>query len=174
MRLKEKKGFSLIEMVVYASLLAALSVWLVTISMHMVNAYFLLRAEREVIGNARVLLESVSKNIAEASEVYAPTSRFDSDIGQLSLLTSEGAMPEHETAYVDFWVDNGRLWMRKEGQTSLVLSSTAVRVSQFRLERITQSLSHQAVKITLRIEYGRPKFTANTMLHATMALRGNY
>lgn len=171
---KEKKGIGLVEMVVYAALLAAISVWLINASMHLVNTYFLLRAEREVMGNARVLLEYVTKNIAEASEVYALTSRFDNDTGQLSLLTLSGATPEHTAAYVDFWVDNGRLWTRKEGQTPLPLSSASVRVSKFRLERITQSLSRQAVKITLHVEYNRPKFTASTTVNATTALRGNY
>ena len=171
---QEKKGFSLIEMVVYAALLASISVWLINASMHVVNTYFLLRAEREVMGNARVLLEGVTKSVAEATDVYAPTSRFESDTGQLSLLTLQGMMPEHTTAYLDFWVDNGRLWTRKEGQVALALSSASVRVSQFRLERITQSLGHQAVKITLRIDYARLKFTASTTVNATTALRGNY
>jgi hypothetical protein len=167
-------GTSLIEAVIYVALLAAISSLLVNFLLQIGDAYHRVRAEREVLSNARLLIETIGKAVAQADEVYAPTSRFDIDPGQLSLVTTLGAPPEHTTRYLDFWVDNGRLWLRQEGEAALPLSASSVRVTRFRLERVVQGLNRRGVKVTLEVRYARPKFNAASTLHATTALRGGY
>ena len=174
MRHRNEQGIGLIEIVVYAGLLAVISVLLVNFLMQVINTYYIVRAEREVIGHGRSAIETVHKTITQAQSVYAPTSAFGTNAGQLSLVTAQGATAEHTTAYVDFWVENGQLWMRREGELPLALTGTSVNVTQFRLERIVQALGVQAVRTTLHIEYARPKFAASTTLYATSAIRGNY
>ena len=169
-----KKGIGLIEIVIYAGLLAMISVLLVNFLMQVINTYYMVRAEREVIGQGRAAIETVHKTIAQAQSVYAPTSAFGIDSGQLSLVTTQGAIAGHATAYMDFWVENGRLWIRREGELPMALTGTSVNVTQFKLERVVQALGVQAVRTTLHIEYARLKFAASTTLYATSAIRGNY
>jgi len=169
-----KRGISLIETVVYVALLGMFAVFLANFLIQMTNTYYRARAEREVISNARLLLETLEKSIAQAQEVYSPTSRFNNDTGQLSLITPLGAQPGHTTAYLDFYLDGGRLWTRPEGQTASPISAASVRVSRLRLERIIQSFRREAVRLTLQVDAAQQKIPASITLNATVAIRGNY
>lgn len=172
--MKERKGLSLIEIIVYVALLGMVAVFVTNSLVHLVNAYNRARAEREVISNGRLLIETVTNAAAQAQEVYAPTSRFNDDAGQLSLVTSATSTPDHSTAYMDFWADNGVFLMRQEGQSQATLSAASVRVNVFRVERIVQALGREAIKFTFQVSYANAKFPTSITLHATTALRGNY
>lgn len=170
-----KKGFTLTEVVVYVGLLGGLAVFIGNFLIHTVSVYHRARAEREILSNARLLLETVQSAVGEAEVLYVPTSRLDTNAGQLSLLTAATSTPNigHQTSYVDFWIDNGRMWSRQEGESSVPLSASSVRVTRFYLERIVQDIGREAVKITLRVDSGS-RFPSSITLNATAALRGNY
>lgn len=166
-------GFTLIETIVYVALLGVLSVFVVN-SFIQVDLYARARAEREALANARAVLELVTKNIAQSQSVYAPTSRFNADAGQLSLMSAATSTPGHTTSYIDFWMDGGVLMMRHEGQRALALSAGSVRVTKFHLERIVQAIGREAVRMTIRVDSASAKFPASVTLNATAAIRGNY
>lgn len=169
-----KKGMTIIEMTVYVGILGILAVFLTTSLLQILSSYQRVRAEREVISNARLLLESINKTIANAQEIYAPTSRFNTNAGQLSLITRIDPTPQHQTKYIDIWIDAGQLLMREEGKSAVTLSAASVSVSQFRVEHIFQGLNRQAIKLTLRVDSVNSKFNSSTTLNSTTALRGNY
>lgn len=170
------RGFTLLEAVLYIGFLGIISVMIVNFMAQISNTYHVLRAEREVVSNARLMLERIEKTVAQSAEIYTPTSSFNTNLGQLSLVVGGNSDPAHTTSYADFWVDNGRLWMRQEGQNAIPVSATSVKVDYFYLERIIQSLNREAVKMTLRISYNAPInwSVASTTLNATIALRGGY
>ncbi len=169
----KNEGLTLIEIIIYVALLGSIAVVIANFLLSTVNAYQRARAEREVISNARLLLETVNKSVAQADKVYSPTSRFNQDTGQLSLVTQLTPPAGHTTAYEDFWVDNGRLWARKEGQGETPISAASVRVAKFSLEWIIQGLNQEAVKITLQID-SASRFPTSITLNSTTVLRGNY
>ena len=171
---KKKEGFTLIELTVYVALLGVISVFMANSLIQILSTYQQARAEREVISNSRLLMETITKNISSAQEVYAPTSRFNTDLGQLSLITAIDPTAEHTTAYIDFWTDGGQLLMRAEGHATTTLSSASVQINKFRLEHLFQGLGREAVKITLGVIYGTAPYAASTTLNSTTALRGNY
>lgn len=173
-KLGNSKGITLVEMVVYVALLGMISVFVVNFLIQIVNTYERARAEREVLSNARLLMERISETIVESREVYAPASRFNDNQGQLSLVSSATTTPEHASIFVDFWVDNGRFWTRREGAGSEALSAATVRVTRFRLERIFQALGLEAVRVTLQVDFANAKFPTQATLNSTAALRGNY
>lgn len=168
------RGTTILEIVVYTALFGIIAIIISNFLIQIVGAYNISRAEREVLSNGRLLLETVTKSLAEAKEIYTPTSAFNKDLGQISLITKTGVQPEHETAYIDFWVDHGRLWMRKEGANPTPLSASSVRVGKFRLERLSQGLGRDAVRLTLQVNFAQQKFSSTITLNATTALRGNY
>ena len=168
------KGFGLVETVVYVALLGMVSVFIINSSMQIVNLYARARAERETLANARAALEIIMKSVAQSQEVYAPTSQFNKDTGQLSLVTAATSTPMHVTAYIDFWVDGGRAMMRVEGEQALPLSAGSVKVSALRFEQIAQTLGRTAVKMTIRVDSASAKFPASVTLSASAAIRGNY
>ncbi len=169
-----RRGFSLIETLVYVALVGIIVVFITDSMIKIISTYQHARAEREVLSNARLIMETVTKKIAYSQEVYAPTSRFNTDTGQLSLITPLDTLPEHTTTYLDVWTDGNRLLMREEGHATTTLSSATVQVTQFRVNRIFQGLGREAIQITLGVSSNTLPLAASTTLHATAALRGNY
>lgn len=168
------RGTTILEIVVYTALFGVIAIIVSNFLIQVVGAYNISRAEREVLSNGRLLLETITKSLSESEGIYTPTSAFANDLGQISLVTKTGVQPEHQTAYIDFWVDNGRLWMRKEGVSPSPLSAASVRVGKFRLERLSQGLGRDAVRVTLQVNFAQPKFSSTITLTTTTALRGNY
>lgn len=168
------RGISLIEVVIYVALLGMIAVFVANSLISIVNTYARARAEREVLNNARSVLELFTKSIAQSQEIYTPTSRFNADAGQLSLLTSATSTVGHTTAFTDIWVDGGAALMRQEGEGTVTISAASVRVTALRFERIIQTLGREAVKTTIRVEAAGAKFPGSSTLNATTALRGNY
>lgn len=172
-RMKKREGFTLIEIIIYLALLGGIAVFAVNFLLQTVSVYRRTAAEREVISNARLLLEFLDKTISESSEIYRPASTFFSDTGQLSLFSTATSTPEHPGVYIDFWADNGVLYVKQDGQATTTLSASSVRVSKFNLEEVAQGLGRQAVKITLQVD-STSKYPFSTSLHSATALRGNY
>lgn len=173
-KLRSTTGMSMIEMVIYIGLLGLVGLFVAQFLLQTVSLYQRVRSEREVLSNSRLILENITEEAAAAQVVYAPTSKFNSDTGQLSLITQVGAPAMHTSAYVDFWVDNGRMYMRKEGNGIVALSSPSVRVSQFFVERLAQGVGRDAVRVTVSVDFPLAQFPASATLHSTIALRGNY
>lgn len=170
---KKNKGYNLMEVIIYVAILGGLAVFTGNFLIHTVNVYQRARAERDVISNARLVLETLHKQVSQAQEVYWPTGNFNSDAGQLSLVTKIGAASPHSTSYVDFWLDNGRVWAKEEGSGAYPISAASVRVSKLRFERIVQAAERDAIKVTLQVDSASKFFTSITV-NATTALRGNY
>ncbi len=171
---KSQKGISLVELVVYVALLTMFTVFIATSLLYLVTIYRRASAEREVLSNARLILETVGKEISSAQEIYAPTSRFNNDAGQVSLITAIGAPPGESGRSVDFWIDNGIFLTRTDGSGEKIISAPSVRITRFRPERIIQGLDREAIKLLLSVEYENPRLNASTTLNATFALRGAY
>lgn len=170
----KRHGISLIEALVYVGLIGIISVSIIYSTIQITSTYQRARVQREVLSNARLMMETLTKKIAYSQEVYAPASRFNSNNGQLSLITPTDTLPQHTAAYVDIWTDGNRLLIREEGRATTTLSSATVQITQFRLNRIFQGLGREAIQITLGVSSSALPLIASTTLQATTALRGSY
>jgi len=171
---KSHHGFSLLEAVVYVALLGVVIVFIANSLIFLVQTYARARAEREVLANARSIVDHLATKSSSSQETYSFTSKFDTDAGQLSLVSVVAPTTGHTTAYADFWVDNGVVYMREEGGAETALSAATVRVTILRFERIIQALGREAVRMTIRVDAASPTFPASAILTTTTALRGNY
>ncbi len=170
---KNRQGITLIETVVYVALLGVLSVGILSSVSHVAIAYRKARAERDILVNARLLIDTVVHAAQESQTIYAPTSRFDTDASQLSLVSAVAPLPGHAVSYVDFWVDNGRLWMKSEGAPALALSSPTVRVTRFYLQRLAPQSASESVRMTISLAHAWHPNASSTLI-TTATLRGNY
>ena len=160
--------------IIYLALLGGLAVFIANFLIQVVGVYNQARSEREILSNGRLIMDTVSKTISSSQKVYAPTSRFNSDAGQLSLVASDEAVSPHVPYYIDFWIDNGAFFMRQEGIGTTTLSAASVRVSKFNLQRIVQGLDREATKIKIQVDTASSLRPASILLNLTAALRGNY
>lgn len=163
-----------IELAVYIGVLGVITVFTSNFLIQIAATYQRTRVERDVIANARLVMETVTKSIAYARETYPQTSNFNANLGQLSLITAIEPAPEHTAKYIDFWIDSGRAFMRMEGGASTPISSPTITIGEFRFERIYQGLGRESVRFILRVDSANARFPSSITLNSTTALRGNY
>lgn len=169
-----RNGFSLLEIVIYIALLAIIVVFLTQSVLSLTAAYRKAQAERDVLAAGRAAMETISREVQHAKLVYQPTSILGATLGQLSLETPLDPMSGESAAYADFYVDNGRLYEKREGADALPLTPESVSIAKFYVERILAG-SRESARVTLEIVSRPPgKFDAKATLISSFTLRGNY
>ena len=153
-----EKGFTLIELLIYTVILVVISLVSVSFFIQVVNVTETSRRSREALDNAKGALETITQEIRHADSIYTPTSKLDTSLpnfGQLSLETSRDIPNDEESTYVDIYVDNERLYLRREGAgvTDQLITSEKVRVTNLQFGLLSDASSKPAVQITLTVEY---------------------
>lgn len=151
MRRRSDHGFTLIEMLIYASLLAMIGVVLTTFASQVIqrNAHTQLKAQ--VLNNARGVMGTITQEIRHASGVYDPTSVFGSHPGQLSLSTTQNLPADETETYVDFYIDDDRLYRKRESEAAQLITGENVSVTNLTFSYINQTAQAPAIKVNLTI-----------------------
>ncbi len=165
------KGFTLVEMVVYAAVLGVLSVLAINSTFIMTQAYASLRVSRDLNQSATAVLERMTREIRAASGID-PSSVTGTNPSDLVLNTKDagGAITT-----VEFYKDlTDNLIKVKEGgiaKGSLMTSST--QVNNF-VVRTMSGTNSKAVKIELTITATRGTKSKTRNFYNTVVLRGSY
>ena len=146
------KGVTLIETVIYITLFTLVFSAATGFLINILHVAIAVRADQALVANIALALKTMELEVRHADAVYASTSVFDNDGGQLSLRTPRSAPTDHEAAYVDFYLDNGVVYERRDdGSSPLALTSGDIDVSVFRIERYTSS-SAEGVRLIVTAE----------------------
>lgn len=149
-------GFTLIELLVYTALIVIFS-WIVSsffIKIIRINLYS--QATEEVLASSQRAMNVIMQEIQHASGFYYPTSIFDTHPGQLGLATTRELITGEDVTYVDFYVDNGGLYMKREGESAKLLTSERVRVDNFVINHLNIDDAYPVVRVLLTIVYNSP------------------
>lgn len=133
------RGFTLIEVLVYIGLFTLVVTLVTFFLLGLFRSFIVLRAERSAVLNSALVMQVAELELRHADRVYTSTSVFDNDAGQLSVRTPRSSPTDHDFAYVDFYLDNGVIYERRDGASPSALTSGDVTVSVFRVERYTSS-----------------------------------
>jgi type II secretory pathway component PulJ len=168
-----RKGFTLIEIVLYVALSAIIGLVLVTFFIQAIKITETSRSSRESLDNARHSINLIEQEIRQATSVYNLTSVFGTNPGQLSLETTRDLPADDDTTYVDFYVDAGGLYIKREGQSTMLITSQKVKVTNLVFTLLNTTAEGSAVKTDLTIEYSDPIFGSKTpvRLSTTTSLR---
>lgn len=129
-------GMTLIEVVIYVALFVILMVVVVLFFLNIFRTALSVRAQHAAVQNGVLALQAIELETRHAEYVYTPTSALEVDQGQLSLRTPRFAPTDHDVAYVDFYLDNGVVYeKRDDGTNPIALTSGDVDVSTLRFER---------------------------------------
>ena len=128
----------------------------------------------ETQSNANNALDIMLQEIKTASEIYTPTSIFDSTPGQLSLKTAS-YLPSGETAsYIDFYICGTKVCFKKESQNPIALTSESVTVNKLVFSRVVTG-SMPSIQVELEVAYNgaslRPESQSVVNLKSAAALR---
>ena len=168
------RGFSLIEMLVYISVLTIILTSVFSFLIWVAHSSKKVSTMKEALDNARRAMEIMTYEIKGASNVYAPTSVFGSSPGQLSLKTARYLPADETSSYIDFYICGTRLCLKKESQNPIALTSDSVEINNL---TFTQSVtgSGVAVRIDLGVRYknphNRPEYDSAVNLQSAASIR---
>lgn len=151
-RKPQRNGFTLIEMLVYIGLLSIVGTVLILFGAFIIRQSGHTQLTAVVVGNARGAMDDMTREIRRASGVYSPTSVFDTYPGQLSLATTELLPDDENETYVDFYIDDERLYRKREGGNAQLLTSEQVKVTNLVFTHLNESNNGSAVRVELTVE----------------------
>ncbi|OIO33077.1 hypothetical protein AUJ44_01140 [Candidatus Nomurabacteria bacterium CG1_02_47_685] len=165
-----KKGFTLIEMLIYIVFLSAASVVAVTSLFTIVRAVAEIRLAQDINDSATAVLGRTMREIRDAYGIDAIQSAFGTNPGRLVLLTKDDM---GNNVARDFFVENGAIKLKEDGVDQGSLISQNVTVDNLVFTNITTANS-QGVKITMQISGVRGNLSKTGSYDATAILRGEY
>lgn len=169
-KLREKVGFTLIELLIYVSVLVLITFSASSLFLSASKSNRRAKAARETLDNTRRAIEIMTHEIREAKSIYTPTSVLSSSNGQLSLETTKYAPDGEITTYIDFYLCEGHLCLKKESQDPIALTSDNVEIESLEFFQVATS----SVQISLKVNYEslstRPEdqFSINTTSTASL------
>jgi type II secretory pathway pseudopilin PulG len=171
-------GFTLVEMLVYIAIVSMVGGVLTSVLISNLRAYDKSQARQNVLNNVHDSLRIITEEIKYAKSVYTPTSVFASDSGQLSLEVTFNLPAGENITYIDYYLDGGRIYEKREGLLTLPITSERVFVERLRFEQNTVSASQDSVSVEIEARINttsvKPKDQARVTLTSAASLRGAY
>lgn len=146
-----QSGLTLIEVMVYIVLLVLLGTTLTLFITQVVRRNAHAQATTRVLDNARSAMSLITQEVRQSNGLYTPTSVFDSSPGQLSLATALNTPTGETETYVDFYIDDQRLYRKRESQSAELITSEQVLVTDVTFTHLHQSSIAPAVRISMTV-----------------------
>jgi len=173
-RTMKKRGFTLMEMLVYIGVLAIIVTAISSFFLWAIRSNTKTKVMRETLDNARRAMEIITYEIKEAKSIYTPTTTST----QLSLETIHYLPQGEKTTYIDFYLcgtASTTLCLKKEFQNPIALTSERVEVKNLSFTQIATISTIPAVQVNLTIDYKNPtelsEYRASINLSSTASLR---
>ena len=165
-RMSSRRGFSLVEMIIYVGLLALILVSTVSMLLGMSKAYRYVKFSRQIQSSALSALDRMVRDIRNSESVNTGESVLGANPGVLTLNTTTAtSSPE----ILQFFVSNGTLRVKRDGGDLGSLTLSDVTVSNLVFQQMNTGVS-QSVKMEMTLTSGT--YTAN--FYATAVLRDSY
>lgn len=165
-----KKGFTLLEILVYLAVALIIISVIVSFVLWIISSSNKNRIVRDTMFVAKRAMQIMTHEIKEADSVYTPTTTND----QLSLETKKYLPDQEKSSYIDFYICEEALCMKKEAQNPIIITPDNVRVSNLTFKYILSGGS-QSIGINMTIDYqnnsGRPEYETSINLESSMSLR---
>ena len=173
----KESGFTLIEMIVYVSLVGIISIVLFNITFFVIRANNKIIALSRVSSNAQSVMERMTYEITNSQYIYFPTSNFVnynhnlSEGSQLSLVMEADISSNEDITFIDFYVENRTLFLKEEGLSPIALTSSDVLVSGMEFSYYKNDL-RESVIVDMTIQAKNSAVSDSTIhLVNTVALR---
>ncbi len=166
---QSERGFTLVEMVVYAAVLGVLSVLAINSMLIMTQAYTSLRASRDLNASATAVLERMTREIRSASGIDA-ASVLGANPSDLVLDTKDAS---GGATTIEFYLQNGLINVKEGGVAKGSLMTSSTQAGNF-IVRMMSGTNSKAVKIDLTITATRGTKSKTRNFYNTVVLRGSY
>lgn len=150
---KNKKGFTLVEMLMYVAIMVIVGSVMVVFIPQVTRKNAYIQAKGDVLDNMTSAMEIMAREIKNSSSVYASTTVFAVSPGQLSLETHYNTITTEDTTFVDFYVDNNRLYVKREEQAAELLVSDKIKITSLIFTNLNAGGNYPVIRITLTASY---------------------
>lgn len=152
-----KKGYTLVEMLIYIAILGIISVMVAGIFVTISRTNNRIVSLVEINSNAYSAMERITYETNNASHIYLPTSNFINDSAydplkpaQFSIATKQGISSSESIGFIDFYLQNNTIFMKQEGVSPVALTSSNVLVESFNLNYYKND-TRESVKIDFTV-----------------------
>lgn len=131
---KNKKGYTLVEMLLYTALLGIITVVIVGVFFVISRTNSRVVSLMEINSNAYSAMERMAYEVSNSNNIYLPTSNFlnynydGAKAEQFSLVTRQAVSANESEAYMDFYLENDTIFMKQDGADPVALTSSNVQV----------------------------------------------
>lgn len=170
-----RRGFTLYEILIYLAIFSVLSVLVVGLVVQVLTSGLRSARAREVVSSVTVAFDTLMHEAKSAREIYISTSNFGAANSQLSLETPLDPPSGEAFTFVDFYVDNGRLFMKRESESERALTGERIMVDHFRVMRLSPVPAAESVRIGISAHHRASRGDEDDSFAATttVALRRN-
>jgi len=167
-----QRGMSMIEMIIYMSLMVVLLGAIVNTVLVLTTHYRAVRNTREIEDSAIAVLDTMSRYIRNADEYVTESSNFLVSPASLTLRTSDASSGQSTTT--SFYVSDGAIMIAENGIELGPLTKGSLSVVGFILRPISTAHSN-AIKIELSMQSDQsaPNIISKNF-YTTVVLRGSY
>lgn len=164
------KGFSLIEMIIYAVILSILTIVTINSTFSVIRSFSEFRVARDLNSSAASLLERLSREIRTAYDIDVNQSSFGVNPGRLTLKTNPTGGAD---TTMEFYVENGALKIKEGGVAMGSLTSSSTAITNFMVRSLSNQNSN-AIKTELGLTATRGSISKSGNFYSTIILRGGY
>ncbi|MEK7596057.1 MAG: prepilin-type N-terminal cleavage/methylation domain-containing protein [Patescibacteria group bacterium] len=170
--MKRSHGFTLMELLIYAAILAVISVLAVNAILIMTKSFGGFKASRSLNVSARTVLERMIREIRLANGLSGGESVFDASPGRLVLNTVD--QETENPATMEFFLENNAVKYRKNGVNPELLTSAETEVSRLIFRKIQNAPTSMAIKIEMTINAGQGVSQKTENFYGAAVLRRGY
>ncbi len=164
-----RRGFTLVEMIIYIAFFATLSILAINSTLIMMKSFYSIRLSQSINQSATVGLERMSREIRNAYDIDTVNSTFLTSPGKLTLLTKD-SLGVNTT--IELYVSGNQLGIKERGvDKGLLMTKNAV-LTNLVFRQIANPRS-RAVKIEMTIRDARGTLQKNANFYNTIILRGS-
>lgn len=149
----KQEGFSLVEIIIYTGLLAMIVSFVIYFTLSIFSAYNKTIAQSEVMSNIQFAMDTITEETRFAKNIYTPTSAFNQDNGQISVETQQNPPSGETTGFIDFYLDNGRIYVKKEGQMETPITSNQAKINKLKFIYLNPADSPEGAQIFIEGQF---------------------
>ncbi len=169
-KIKNKKGFGLIEIIIYIAIFTAISILVINSFIVILSSFNTTNMNRKLLESSSTVMERVSREIRKAKNIDIANSTLGSTPGVLQLNTTDGA---GNNATIKFIVASQTLNLYRNNNLIGNLLNQDVSITNLVFRRI-QTANGEAVKVEMTLRYSSGHNTKSENFYDTIVLRGGY
>jgi len=139
MVIKNKKGFSLIEILVYISILVFMLAIILEVVISITRSDRIIRTMRNIENSTILSMERITREVRQADSI--------------TVIEPDVLVLEKEDGTVEFYLSNSRLFIKENGVEIGALTASSTRVADITFTRFASSTS-EGVRVKLTLESG--------------------